>query len=56
MSGGVAQCRGRRMDERVIIDNTEDRLLVVQLYGGCQRSIGCYGNMTSYSPEQTLII
>jgi CRISPR-associated protein Cas2 len=105
MSGRVAVCKGRIMDERVIIaydvvdnrrcyhlckalecygrriqysvfelslrpkdlhklvdhltgliDNTEDRLLVMQLCGGCVRSMGRYGNMTSYSPEETLII
>jgi CRISPR-associated protein Cas2 len=39
-----------------LIDNTEDRLLVMRLCGGCQRSVGRYGNMTSYSPEETLII
>ena len=39
-----------------LIDNAEDRLLVMQLCGGCQRSVGRYGNMTSYSPEETLII
>ena len=39
-----------------LIDNTEDRLLVMQLCGGCRRSVGRYGNMTSYSPEETLII
>jgi CRISPR-associated protein Cas2 len=39
-----------------LIDNTEDRLLVMQLCGGCYTSVGRYGNATSYSPEQTLII
>ncbi len=39
-----------------LIDNTKDRLLVMQLCGGCQRSVGRYGNMTSYSPQETLII
>ena len=39
-----------------LIDNTEDRLLVVQLCGGCHTSVGRYGKTTSYSPEQTLII
>jgi CRISPR-associated protein Cas2 len=39
-----------------LIDNTEDRLLVMQLCGGCLHSMGRYGNMTSYSPEETLII
>jgi hypothetical protein len=39
-----------------VIDNAEDRLLVVQLCGGCHASVGRYGNSTSYSPEQTLII
>jgi CRISPR-associated protein Cas2 len=34
-----------------LIDNTGDRLLVMQLCGGCLRSMGRYGNMTSYSPE-----
>jgi hypothetical protein len=28
----------------------------MQLCGGCLRSMGRYGNMTSYSPEETLII
>jgi CRISPR-associated protein Cas2 len=39
-----------------LIDNTADRLLVLQLCGGCHASVGRYGNMTSYQPEQTLII
>ena len=39
-----------------VIDNAEDRLLVVQLCGGCHASVGRYGNSTSYSPEHTLII
>ena len=39
-----------------LIDNREDRILVMQFCAGCQRSMGRYGNMTSYSPEQTLII
>jgi CRISPR-associated protein Cas2 len=105
MSGRVAACKGRIMDERVIIaydvaddrrryhlckalerygmriqysvfelslkpkelhklvdhltgliDNTEDRLLIMQFCGGCQRSVRRYGNMTSYSPKETLII
>ena len=39
-----------------LIDNTVDRLLVLQLCGGCHAAVGRYGNMTSYEPEQTLII
>jgi CRISPR-associated protein Cas2 len=39
-----------------LIDNTEDRLLIMRLCGGCLSSMGRYGNMDSYSPKQTLII
>jgi len=39
-----------------LIDNAADRVLVVPLCGGCHAAVGRYGNMTSYEPEQTLII
>ena len=39
-----------------LIDNKADRLLVLQLCGGCHATAGHYGNMTSYEPGQTLII
>jgi CRISPR-associated protein Cas2 len=39
-----------------LIDNAVDRILVVQLCGGCHATVGRYGDMTSYEPEQTLII
>ena len=39
-----------------LIDNKQDRLLVIQLYPGCHAVIGRYGNTLTYEPEQTLII
>jgi CRISPR-associated protein Cas2 len=39
-----------------LIDNAADRLLVLQLCGGCHANAGRYGNTMSYEPEQTLII
>jgi CRISPR-associated protein Cas2 len=39
-----------------LIDNTGDRLLVMQLCPGCHSGLGRYGMTASYTPEQTLII
>ncbi|MGH8070596.1 MAG: CRISPR-associated endonuclease Cas2 [Candidatus Entotheonellia bacterium] len=39
-----------------LIDNRTDRLLLLELCGGCHAAARCFGNMTSYEPEQTLII
>ena len=39
-----------------LIDNKVDRVLVLQLCGGCHAAAGRYGNTTSYEPGQTLII
>lgn len=39
-----------------IIDNSADRLFILPLCEGCHAAMGCYGNMTSYEPEPTLII
>lgn len=39
-----------------LIDNAVDRLLVLQLCGGCHAGAVRYGNMMRYEPEQTLII
>jgi CRISPR-associated protein Cas2 len=39
-----------------LIDNKQDRLLVLHLCGGCHATIGRYGVTTAYEPEHTLII